>query len=116
MSSLNEIPLNPIWRQYFTDKNIKVKYNSSIIHTKNFEQYINMYIGPKEEVNRVYENHGQRWEYGVALSPSHEFMQVSFVNGIHTAKGGKHVEYILNQITRKLGEFIEKKKRILLKV
>lgn len=23
MSSLNEIPLNPIWRQYFTDKNIK---------------------------------------------------------------------------------------------
>jgi len=39
-------------------------------------------------------------------------MQVSFVNGIHTAKGGKHVEYILNQITRKLCAFIEKKKKI----
>ena len=28
--------------------------------------------------------------------------QVSFVNGIFTSKGGKHVEYILNQIIRKL--------------
>jgi len=99
-----------------TDKTLKVKYNSQVIPVKNFEQYINMYIGPKEEVNRVYENHGQRWEYGVALSPSHEFMQVSFVNGIHTAKGGKHVEYILNQITRKLCLFIEKKKKITVNV
>jgi DNA topoisomerase-2 len=33
------------------------------------------------------------------------------VNGIHTAKGGKHVEYILNQIVRKLVDFIEKKKK-----
>ena len=99
-----------------TDKTLKVKYNSQVIPVKNFEQYINMYIGPKEEVNRVYENHGQRWEYGVALSPSHEFMQVSFVNGIHTAKGGKHVEYILNQITRKLCVFIEKKKKITVNV
>ena len=99
-----------------TDKTLKVKYNSQVIPVKNFEQYINMYIGPKEEVNRVYENNGHRWEYGVALSPSHEFMQVSFVNGIHTAKGGKHVEYILNQITRKLCLFIEKKKKITVNV
>ena len=27
-----------------TDKTIKVKYNSTIIPTKNFEQYINLYI------------------------------------------------------------------------
>ena len=30
-----------------TDKMIKVKYNSAIIPTKNFEQYINLYIGDK---------------------------------------------------------------------
>ena len=71
-----------------------------------------MYIGDKTETPRVYEENGQRWEYGVALTPTNEFSQVSFVNGIHTAKGGKHVEYILNQITRKLGEFIEKKKKV----
>lgn len=93
-----------------TDKNIKVKYNNELIPVKNFEQYISMYIGDKSATQRVYEEEG-RWEYAVALTPCDEFVQVSFVNGIHTSKGGKHVEYILNQIVRKLVDFIEKKKK-----
>ena len=97
-----------------TDKSLKVKYNSTLIPIKNFQQYIDLYIGDKAVSPRVYEEAGPggRWEYAVALSPNSEFIQVSFVNGIHTAKGGKHVEYILNQITRKLVEFIEKKKKV----
>ena len=95
-----------------TDKTIKVKYNSSLIPTKNFEQYINLYIGEKGVAPRVYEDSNGRWEYAVALTPTNEFIQVSFVNGIYTSKGGKHVEYILNQITKKLGEYIEKKKKV----
>jgi len=94
-----------------TDKNIKVKYNNELVPVKNFEQYISMYIGDKSVASRVYEDNGERWEYAVALTPTSEFVQVSFVNGIHTAKGGKHVEYILNQIVRKLVEYIEKKKK-----
>ena len=92
-----------------TDKTIKVKYNSSIIPIKNFEKYINLYIGDNK---RVYEEANPRWEYAVGLTPSNEFVQVSFVNGIYTSKGGKHVEYILNQITRKICELIEKKKKV----
>ena len=95
-----------------TDKNLKVKYNSNLIPIKNFQQYIDLYIGDKTASPRVYEDPNERWEYAVALTPSNEFIQISFVNGIHTAKGGKHVEYILNQITRKLVEYIEKKKKI----
>ena len=95
-----------------TDKNLKVKYNSQLIPVKNFQQYIDLYIGDKSAAPRVYEDAGERWEYAVALTPTNEFIQISFVNGIHTAKGGKHVEYILNQITRKLVEFIEKKKKV----
>ena len=95
-----------------TDKSLKVKYNSNLIPIKNFQQYIDLYIGDKNETQRVYEENGERWEYAVALTPTNEFVQVSFVNGIQTAKGGKHVEYILNQITRKLCEFIEKKKKV----
>lgn len=94
-----------------TDKNVKVKYNSSPIPVKNFQQYIDMYIGDKSNSPRVYEENGDRWEYAVSLTPTNEFTQISFVNGIHTAKGGKHVEYILNQITRKLVDYIEKKKK-----
>ena len=95
-----------------TDKSLKVKYNSQVIPVKNFQQYIDMYIGNKDVSQRVYEENGPRWEYAVAMSPTQEFIQVSFVNGIHTAKGGKHVEYVLNQIIRKLVDYIEKKKKV----
>ncbi len=97
-----------------TDKNIKVKYNGELVPVKNFQQYIDMYIGDKSVAPRVYEEDESsgRWEYAVALTPTNEFVQISFVNGIHTSKGGKHVEYILNQITRKLCDFIEKKKKV----
>ena len=97
-----------------TDKSLKVKYNDQLVPVKNFQQYIDMYIGDKAVAPRVYEDVGPegRWEYAVALTPTNEFVQISFVNGIHTSKGGKHVEYILNQITRKLGEYIEKKKKL----
>ena len=93
-----------------TDKSLKVKYNSSLVPIKNFQQYIDLYIGTEEK--RVYEEANERWEYAVALAPSQEFVQISFVNGIHTGKGGKHIDYVLGQITRKLGEYIEKKKKV----
>ena len=96
-----------------TDKTIKVKYNNEPVPVKNFEQYISMYIGADKTISpRVFEEIGDRWEYAVALTPADEFVQISFVNGIHTSKGGKHVEYILNQIIRKLSDFIEKRKKV----
>lgn len=95
-----------------TDKNIKIKYNGELVPVKNFQQYIDLYIGDKASAPRVYEDNGERWEYAVGLSPSNEFIQVSFVNSINTSKGGKHVEYILNQITRKMVDYIEKKKKV----
>lgn len=95
-----------------TDKSVKVKYNSNPVPIKTFQQYIDLYIGDKSATQRVYEDANERWEYAVAMSPNHEFMQVSFVNGISTGKGGKHVDYILGQITRKLVDYIEKKKKI----
>jgi DNA topoisomerase-2 len=95
-------------------KKVKINYNDTLVPVKNFQQYIDMYIGTKDKENgmRVYENADERWEYAVALSPTHEFIAVSFVNGICTFKGGKHVEYIIGQITRKLCAFIEKKKKV----
>ena len=93
-------------------KKIKVMYNNTQIPVKNFQQYIDLYIGNKDSSKRVYESSDERWEYAVAISPTHEFTHVSFVNGICTFKGGKHVDYITTQITRKLCDYIEKKKKI----
>lgn len=96
-----------------TDKNIKVKFNGQPVAIKTFPQYVDMFIGGKSDTQRVCEDATNgRWEYAVALSPTHEFQQVSYVNGIHTSKGGKHVDYILTQITRKLSAYIEKKKKV----
>ena len=93
-------------------KKVKVVYNSVPVPVKNFQQYIDLYIGTKDESKRVYEQSDERWEYAVALSPTHEFVQISFVNGIATFKGGKHIDYITGQITRKLCDYIEKKKKV----
>jgi len=95
-----------------TDKTVKVKYNGAIIPVKHFQQYIDLYIGAKGETKRIYEAPDTRWEYVVSLSPTGEFQHVSFVNGIYTQKGGKHVEYIINQIIRKLTEYIKTKKKV----
>ena len=93
-------------------KKVKISYNSSVVPVKNFQQYIDLYIGSRDTGKRVYENPDERWEYAVAISPTHEYMQVSFVNGICTFKGGKHVDYITGQIVRKLCDYIEKKKKV----
>jgi DNA gyrase/topoisomerase IV subunit B len=95
-----------------TDKTIKVKFNGQLLPCKNFEQYIDLYVGSKTDVKRVYELANDRWEYAVCLAPKDEFQQVSFVNGICTSKGGKHVEYIMNQIIRKLCAYIKLKKKV----
>ena len=95
-----------------TDKSVKVKYNGALIPVKHFQQYIDLYIGAKGETKRIFEAPDPRWEYVVSLAPNGEFQHVSFVNGIYTQKGGKHVEYIMNQIVRKLTEYIKTKKKV----
>lgn len=98
-----------------TNKDVKVYFNDELIPVKTFQQYIDMYIEPEDSystIPKVYESNNPRWEYIVSLTPIGEFTHVSFVNGINTPKGGKHVEYILNQITRKMVDFIENKKKL----
>ncbi len=99
-----------------TDKKVKVKYNDEIVPINNFQQYVDLYIGSKDDTQRIYEKSNDRWEYSVCLAPKEEFTQVSFVNGIYTGKGGKHVDYLLNQLIRKLLIYIKKKKKVDVKI
>ena len=88
---------------------VKVTFNGVAVPVKTFAHYIDLYLGPKTGVKRVTES-CERWEYAVAAAD--HFMQVSFVNGIHTAKGGKHVDYIIGQVVRKVVAFIKGKKKV----
>mgnify|MGYP001226315253 CR=1 FL=1 len=97
-----------------TNKSVNVTFNNTKLNpeVKNFQQYIDLYIGSKSDLQRIYEEANERWEYAVCLSPNEEFSQVSFVNGIFTSKGGKHVDYIVNQIIKKLTAYIKEKKHV----
>ena len=89
-----------------TDKRIKVKLNGALIPVKSFMNYVDLYLGDTDRASESCD----RWEVVVAMSDDHR--QVSFVNGIHTSKGGKHVDYIMGQIIRKVAAFIKLKKKV----
>ena len=117
MDNLSDDMINLFKRRVYdiaavTDKKVKVYFNDEQVPVQTYQHYIDMYIGPKTESKRVYESANDRWEYAVCLAKTEEFTQVSKVNGIFTSKGGKHVDYILNQIIRKLTAFIKKRKKI----
>jgi DNA topoisomerase-2 len=100
-----------------TDKSVKVKFNGQVVPVRNFLQYVDLYQIPSEVVPHasktyVHEHGDPRWEYAVALAPAGEFTQVSFVNGIFTGKGGKHVDYIMAQIVKKLTLYIKTKRKV----
>ena len=88
-----------------TTKDVKVKLNNETLDVKNFNHYTELY----NQEEKITEQH-ERWSYSVCLSE--EFKQVSFVNGIFTSKGGKHVDYIVQQIIKKMIIYIEKKKKV----
>jgi DNA topoisomerase-2 len=84
---------------------LKVYLNGTHIKIKSFEDYIKFYT---EEY--VYDEN-DNWKVGVAHSDD-GFKHVSFVNGTETSIGGFHVNYIIDQITDKLREHINKKSKI----
>jgi DNA topoisomerase-2 len=82
-----------------TPEDLNIYLNSSKLKIKSMEKYIQLYISPGFKI--FYEQQ-PRWKVGLVLSPNHEFNQMSFVNGIWTSKGGRHVDYILNSIVDKI--------------
>ena len=90
-------------------ENVSIFLNDKKINITNFNQYVNLYIG--KDTPRVYEECGKRWKIVVCSSTDDKFQQVSFVNGINTSQGGKHVNYITNQISYKLYRYIQKKNK-----
>ena len=96
----------------WTPKNISVYFNDTKLPIKQFEQYVDLYLGSKTDRPRVYEKLNDRWEIVASFSEDDTFQQVSFVNGICTKRGGKHVEAVADQIKESLCDLIRKKKKL----
>ena len=93
-----------------TPKDVKVKFNNDQLKVTDFQSYVKMYLDETSKKKFVFEKCNERWSYAVSLN--NEYKQVSFVNGIFTGKGGKHVDYIVNQITKKMVQYIKQKKKV----
>jgi DNA topoisomerase-2 len=92
-----------------TDVAVTIYFNDKKVDVKNFEKYVDLYVGSKDTRPRAMEAcAGDRWEV-IATYSDGQFEQVSFVNGINTSRGGKHIEYITGQITKRLGEMVASK-------
>ncbi len=98
-----------------TDPSVSIFLNDKKLEFKSFDKYTDLYLGDKTENPRLCQDFSSRWSVCIGVNPNQQFEQVSFVNGITTYQGGKHVEYITNQVCKKLAEYIEKKKKIKVK-
>lgn len=94
-----------------TDHTVAIYFNDEKIEVKDFEKYADLFIGPKTETPRAYERVSDRWEVIATFSPNAQFDQISFVNGINTFQGGKHVDHVVQTITKKITEFVQQKKK-----
>jgi DNA topoisomerase II len=83
-----------------TNKNVNVYLNDKKIDCKTLEKYVSYYLDDESE--KIHEEINDRWEVVMVVNPEAKFEQVSFVNGISTIKGGKHVDYVVNGLTKKI--------------
>ncbi|KAL7483431.1 hypothetical protein ACHAW6_009076 [Cyclotella cf. meneghiniana] len=89
-------------------KKLIVSLNGKKLPIKDFKSYLALFDGITPPA--AYEKVGERWEVGVSMSDG-SFQQISFVNAIATTKGGGHVNYIADQVTKGLAAAVKKKNK-----
>ncbi|PNH12566.1 DNA topoisomerase 2 [Tetrabaena socialis] len=94
-----------------TDPEVAVSLNGEKIPFKSFERYCDLYLGTRNDAGRVYEALAPGWEAVVALSDGAGLQQISFVNGVATLRGGRHVDHFVNLLCKRLGDAIESKRK-----
>ncbi|XP_019712887.1 DNA topoisomerase 2-beta [Hippocampus comes] len=96
-------------------KGVKVTLNGKKLPVNGFRSYVDLYVKDKLDetgvaLKVVHETVNERWEVCLTMSEK-GFQQNSFVNSIATTKGGRHVDYVVDQIVSKLIEVVKKKNK-----
>ncbi len=100
-------------------KEVKVSWNGTTVTANTFEKYVRLFVG--ENASLAHEVCGPRWEVAAVLARSlyeddaggqaeEGARAVSFVNGINTRKGGKHVDTVVRHVLSDFCEAAAKKK------
>uniref|UniRef100_A0A673BEA0 DNA topoisomerase 2 n=1 Tax=Sphaeramia orbicularis TaxID=375764 RepID=A0A673BEA0_9TELE len=96
-------------------KGVKVSLNGKKLPVNSFRSYVDLYVKDKVDetgvaLKVVNETVNERWEVCLTMSEK-GFQQISFVNSIATTKGGRHIDYVVDQIVAKLIEVVKKKNK-----
>uniref|UniRef100_A0A667ZNP7 DNA topoisomerase 2 n=1 Tax=Myripristis murdjan TaxID=586833 RepID=A0A667ZNP7_9TELE len=96
-------------------KGVKVMLNGRKLPVNGFRSYVDLYVKDKLDetgvaLKVVNESVNERWEVCLTMSEK-GFQQISFVNSIATTKGGRHIDYVVDQIVAKLIEVVKKKNK-----
>ncbi|XP_049916374.1 DNA topoisomerase 2-alpha isoform X1 [Epinephelus moara] len=96
-------------------KGVRVYFNGKKLPITGFRSYVDMYVKDKVDelggaLTVVHEIVNERWEVCLTMSEK-GFQQVSFVNSIATTKGGRHIDYVADQVVGKLIEVVKKKNK-----
>jgi DNA topoisomerase II len=90
-------------------REVRVTWNGTVVGTNTFEKFVKLFV--RDEAAMAYERCGERWEVAAVLARQlfeedgvPDEKHVSFVNGINTRKGGKHVEKVVGTV---IGDFCE---------
>lgn len=87
--------------------NVRVSVNNKTLPVKSVKDFMKMHLPTDSEF--FYEKLSNGWEVGVAKSSNDIFEQISIVNGTSTIRGGTHVSYIGNQLSKDISERFGKK-------
>nr|XP_019946171.1 PREDICTED: DNA topoisomerase 2-beta isoform X1 [Paralichthys olivaceus] len=96
-------------------RGVKVTLNGKKLPITGFRSYVDLYVKDKLDetgvaLKVVNETVNDRWEVCLTMSEK-GFQQISFVNSIATTKGGRHIDYVVDQIVAKLIEVVKKKNK-----
>ena len=90
---------------------LAVTFNGKPIGISSLETYARAYVGPERAI-LTHRSKDGRWEFVVTHGTSGTFEHISFVNGIATRRGGRHVDHVIKPIAKALAATITKRRKI----
>ena len=87
---------------------VKVWFNGTKVPVTKIDHYASLYA--PDAASRFSAEVNERWRLSIGVTPDHgAFRAISFCNSTATLEGGKHLDYVVDPLVKKLVVFYKKK-------